>query len=364
MASIHRYPDKPKPYRVMYRDPEGKQHGRSFRRKIDADRFVTEIEHSKLSGTYVNRNKSELPFAAMADLWKQSIANVKPDIEKEYIRICNARLIPYFGATPIGRIDTLAVKTFLKKIDAKPGTTRNAKAVLSLVMNAAVEGGYIPTNPCTGIKVRRGRPEQMLFLTHDEVRTLARVIHPRFRLPILIAAYCGPRAEELWSLRAGHFNEETGDLRIETVNESDEVELDEDDMPKTGVFRHIQMPRILIPEVKSWIKENDLKHDDLLFRTREGFRVNHNNFYRRHYNPALIKASLNPKVRFHDLRHTCAAFYFARGASGEEVRQVLGHSSIQMTYKYAHVFPDAFKQRVLSIDVDIATAIANEPLVT
>jgi integrase len=47
-------------------------------------------------------------------------------------------------------------------------------------------------------------------------------------------------------------------------------------------------------------------------------------------------------LRFHDLRHTCAAFLIANGRHMEEVKIYLGHSSIRVTSdRYAHLFPQA-----------------------
>jgi integrase len=44
--------------------------------------------------------------------------------------------------------------------------------------------------------------------------------------------------------------------------------------------------------------------------------------------------------RFHDLRHTCAAWLVQVGVPLTEVRDVLGHSTIKMTERYAHLAPE------------------------
>ena len=46
-----------------------------------------------------------------------------------------------------------------------------------------------------------------------------------------------------------------------------------------------------------------------------------------------------PALRFHDLRHTCAALLIAQGAHPKAIMERLGHSSIQVTLdRYGHVF--------------------------
>lgn len=54
--------------------------------------------------------------------------------------------------------------------------------------------------------------------------------------------------------------------------------------------------------------------------------------------------------RIHDLRHTCAAWLTSAGRPLEEIRDLLGHSSITMTEKYAHLAPDNVKRAVDALD--------------
>jgi len=52
-----------------------------------------------------------------------------------------------------------------------------------------------------------------------------------------------------------------------------------------------------------------------------------------------------PKVRMHDLRHTFASLLINKGVSLYEVQTLLGHSSLQMTQRYAHLAPDLLHMR-------------------
>jgi integrase len=58
------------------------------------------------------------------------------------------------------------------------------------------------------------------------------------------------------------------------------------------------------------------------------------------------RAGLGP-VRFHDLRHSCASFLIAAGASPRTVMKTLGHSQISLTMNtYAHVLPEVERAAV------------------
>jgi integrase len=78
---------------------------------------------------------------------------------------------------------------------------RNVYAVLRTAMAKGVRMGVVCVNPCTDVDLPRARREEMLFLTADEVRTLAEAIDPHYRVLIYTAAYTGLRAGELGGLR-------------------------------------------------------------------------------------------------------------------------------------------------------------------
>jgi integrase len=94
-----------------------------------------------------------------------------------------------------------------------------------------------------------------------------------------------------------------------------------------------------------------------VFTAARGGPLRHNNFYQRIFCPALGRAGLPAQVRFHDLRHTCAALLIAQGAHPKAIQAHLGHRSIQVTMdRYGHLFPDALEQLADRLDAARAAA--------
>jgi integrase len=63
------------------------------------------------------------------------------------------------------------------------------------------------------------------------------------------------------------------------------------------------------------------------------------------FKPAAARAGLPHRLRFHDLRHTCASLLIAQGASIKAVQAQLGHASATVTLdRYGHLFPDELQQ--------------------
>ncbi len=110
---------------------------------------------------------------------------------------------------------------------------------------------------------------------------------------------------------------------------------------KTYARRRVSLPRFLRDELAAHMAGLPGGRDAFLFTTATGEPVRHNNFYKRFYAPA-VAASLPDRdgVRFHDLRHTCAAWLIDAGAHPLQIKLRLGHEDIKTTMNsYGHLFP-------------------------
>ena len=65
---------------------------------------------------------------------------------------------------------------------------------------------------------------------------------------------------------------------------------------------------------------------------------------------AACKGASIEDFRFHDLRHTCAARLVSSGVALSEVRDLLGHSTVAMTERYAHLAPERIREAVAVLD--------------
>ena len=107
--------------------------------------------------------------------------------------------------------------------------------------------------------------------------------------------------------------------------------------------RIVELPEILKDVCHEWVFDKD--PDDPLFHTLEGKHIRNTNFTRRVFIPALAKAGIK-KIRIHDLRHTAASIAISAGATPNMVKEMLGHSDVQMTMRiYAHIF-EADREKV------------------
>jgi integrase len=119
---------------------------------------------------------------------------------------------------------------------------------------------------------------------------------------------------------------------------------------KSDRVRHVPILDPLLPLLRQW----RLRHPGrLVFTTMAGTmfapsaRIFQEVLHRVLKAAGLPNVQRNgterPYVRFHDLRHTFASHWVARGGDLFKLQKILGHQSVQMTMRYAHLAPDAFK---------------------
>ena len=104
--------------------------------------------------------------------------------------------------------------------------------------------------------------------------------------------------------------------------------------------RAVALPAFLADLLREHLE--NAEPDTPVFCAVEGGPMRHNNWYSRTFKP-IVKQVL-PKhlhgVRFHDLRHTCAALLIAESAHPKAIQQRMGHSSITVTLdRYGHLLP-------------------------
>ncbi len=77
---------------------------------------------------------------------------------------------------------------------------------------------------------------------------------------------------------------------------------------KTYARRHVPLPPFLRDELGRYLNDRPTDADALVFTAPKGGPLRHNLFYRHKFKPAVAAAGLPERLRFHDLRHSYAAF--------------------------------------------------------
>jgi integrase len=338
-----RYPDPHSPTRRIER---------TFRTKQEAQAWLIQQQASILTGGHVDPRKADRPFTQVVEAWKESWPNrLEPLTQGTYSQALDCHILPEFGQRKVGSITHSAIQRWVYRLSAStslsPATVHKVYRVLRTAMGDGVRNGTIAVNPCTAIRLPRMARQEMLFLEADQVAAVAETITPHYRVLVYTAAYTGLRAGELGGLRRQDVDLLRGVLHVNQALKDVGGRL-EFGPTKTHERRTIALPGFLKAMLAEHLTQptntapGGVGPDALVFTSTTGLPLRHGLFYRRHFKVA-VRAALPPPLhglRFHDLRHTCAALSIAAGAHPKLISARLGHSSITITLdRYGHLFP-------------------------
>ena len=273
-------------------------------------------------------------------------------------------ILPTFGDLPLASIDHLAVREWVATLSAKglaPASVQKAHQILGKMMRAAVDSGLLNASPCDRVPLPKVEREEMRFLGPDEIERLADAIDPRYRTLVLLGAYGGLRAGEMFGLRRARLDLLRGSVRVtETAQEVGREFFY--GPPKTRAGRRtIPLPRFLVDELTTHCANRE--PGELVFPSPWGATIRASLFRRRFWYPACAASDLGSLtkidgrehydgLRMHDLRHTAVALWIAAGASPKEIATRAGHTSVSVVLdRYGHLLPGTEERVTDALDV-------------
>ena len=208
MASVGKDPRDGR-WLARWRDPAGRQHKKSFRRKIDAQRWLDQMQAEMHRGQYIDPAGAKLRVGTYADSWAAGLGHLKPSTRARYRGIVGKHIVPTWGTWPLGSVAHSDVATWLAELSEsglRPGTVRQVHRVLSLILDAAVQDGRIWRNPAAGVRLPRQVRSEPRFLSPAEVGGWRRRPAPR-------GWWCSCSRSRAAVRRAGGAEGRAGELR-------------------------------------------------------------------------------------------------------------------------------------------------------
>jgi integrase len=310
----------------------------------------------------VRSEASASAFDEWADSWTKNVVDLRPSTfarDKDYL---NRYIIPVFGELPLGDISVGRIRTWITDLNASglaPATVVKAGQILSKVLRSAVEEGVMATNPCSAVRLPRVERTEMRYLSPAEVSRLADAIDPRYRAVVLLGAYGGLRAGELFGLRVPRLDLPA--QRLDVVEQVIEVSGNlHFGAPKTKAGRRsVPLPALVCDALNEHLRQ--WPSDDLVFTAPDGGPVRLASWRSRFFKRAVGAGGVAP-LRVHDLRHTAVSLWIAAGASPREIASRAGHTSVSIVLdRYGHLLPGSENRVNDELDRLAATGLATLP---
>jgi len=199
-----------------------------------------------------------------------------------------------------------------------PATTNRELALIKTMMTKAVEWGRLESSPAVRTRKLKEPPPRERVLTEAEAGRLVGAAAPHLKTLLVLLLGTGMRKGEALGLR---WEDVDFDRSFIHIGDS-----------KNGRPRNVPMSSMV-----RGVLAGAARASDLVFN---GLRD-----IKRSFKTALKGARIKG-VRLHDLRHTAASRMVQAGVDLVTVSKILGHSSIQMTMRYAHPTPENMLQAV------------------
>lgn len=207
----------------------------------------------------------------------------------------------------------------------KTGATVNRYlATLSHALTvAASEWEWLSHNPMRQVRRVSEGQGRVRFLSDDERERLLEACResacPYLYPVVVLALSTGARYGEIMNLKWGDIDFDRGLARLEKT--------------KNGSRRAIPIAHTARAELEKLYRKSDGSPTDFVFVRRDG--VAPMDIRKRWY--AAVEAAEIKDFRFHDLRHSAASYLAMNGATLPEIAAVLGHKTLQMVQRYAHL---------------------------
>ena len=342
-------------YQARYTGPDGATYtGRSpegraltFDSKQYADAYLSRVDADIQAGKWVSPDAPRAPrpvtLAAYAAIWLEG-RDLSPSTRLLYSNVLT-HVLPALGGEAVTAITPAAVREWHAKLRGETGPTMRAHAysLLRTIMNTALADDLIPANPCRvrgAGNVKRARQVHEVSLA--DLETITGAIPARYRLMVLLAAWCALRFGELTELRRSDIDVKNAVIRVRRgVVRGDGGRTVKGPKSEAGK-RPVNIPPHLMPAVKAHLAGHvAASRDALIFPAAAGGHMAPSALYAV-YHPAR-EAAGRPDLRFHDLRHTGAVLAAATGATLAELMARLGHSTVDAAMAYQHASQDRDK---------------------
>ena len=274
-----------------------------------------------------------------------------------YMGLIKSSIEPYFRLKKLTlrELEARHVQSFYseKLKVVKPNTVIHYHAIIHSALKYAVKTDMIIQNVADKVDRPKKNDFQPVFLSAEEAQKMFEALKgTKLELPVLVAAFYGLRRGEVLGLKWDAIDFERGTISVKrtvtTINldgkcqeiekESAKTKSSLRTLPLIGSFKEYFMQVKEAQELNKKVCGNcyNYQYDGYVFVDEMGERMKANYLTTRF--PEILEKKGLRRMRFHDLRHSCASLLLANGVPLKHIQEWLGHSDFSTTANiYAHL---------------------------
>jgi site-specific recombinase XerD len=317
---------------IRYVDAEGKRRREKVGCKTDAIRLYHQRKADAAAGKKLSKplRQRERTFQQLADnafeYAKKNKANPADDEQK--IRLLTGE----FGSRAASSLTQQELAAFLESRNTSSATFNRYRATLSMIYREAIRNGWTERNPARLIKAKKEDNGRIRFLSDEEEKSIRQIIAEGYRERFLnefeIALHTGMRRSEQFSLAWSQV-----DLKGKRIHLL---------KTKNGSGRVIPLNSAALGAFE---RQSEFSGHAAMVFLADGGKPLIRKPIRRWFEETLVKAQIRD-FSWHRLRHTFASRLVMAGVALKAVQELMGHKTIQMTARHAHLSPDHLQSAV------------------
>jgi site-specific recombinase XerD len=319
---------------IRYYDQFGKKHREKAGTKSAAIKLYGKRKQQALEGKKLPE-KLRQPLITFAQISADALAYSKRNKRSYRTDVPRfARLKKWFGSSVADQITPREIENRLASVASSEkwaaSTYNHYRSLMSLTYRLGILNRKATTNPARSVPHRREDNSRVRFLTEEEEKKLRKVIEakwplhiPEFDLAINTGLRKGSQYGLTWDMV---------DLKSRMLNIS---------RTKNDEAVHVPLNDAALAALNTVFERGNGR--GRVFRSKKTGEPLENT--KHWFEDALVEAKLK-NFHWHDLRHTFASRLRMKGAPLEDIADLLGHKSLTMTRRYAHLGPNRLHEVV------------------
>ena len=345
-----------------YRKPKRKCFSLRTTRKSVAEARLKELELAYARGDFDPWNPNEqfqtLTIVEACQAFLEARSHIRPKTRLMYMSAINKLDMQLPPGFTVDMVRANHVHPLIEDQSVSPETRRHRYRHLRAFFNWCVLAGNIKESPLARIKIPKAAKKIAEFLTPEQLERLFNCIDADCVMKkqegqlmegevqwlkdlILLAVGTGLRRGELVNLQWKHVDLDTGFIEVRNTDTF---------QTKSGNERRVPLVGDALALVKRLRKTHNARPgalDNATVLCHTDGRPLAASYASKRFKFYVRLAKLPEGIRFHSLRHTCASWLVMKGVSLPVVQQILGHSNIQVTQRYAHLAPDVVRKAMV-----------------
>ena len=316
-----------------------------FNRKTDAVQWKArmETEKSKYRATGIlPKVFQEVEHITLQDEAMRFLnTRVKLQLSKRtfehYSNVLRLHILPKFGKLELQQVQMIHAHKLIEDLQNKGHNSKGINLILGVFKRVLIEAtreSRLEKNPFQYLREMKEEPSPDVYMTSDEIQKILESSKGHyFQSLFILAINTGMRRGEIAGLCWDKVNFKTGLIEISRIRDRNGL----GDRTKTYTSRRFIPMNAVVRNHLEGLKEKAVGHLVVTDEAGRAFDVNHLN---RDFTKFQKRACLTQHFRFHDLRHTFASHFMMNGGNIYDLQKILGHSSLEMTQRYAHLAPE------------------------